>query len=364
MEFTPWSPSRIDTFRRCKRFGYLKYNHRLDDSVGGPAASTGKLLHELAETLKEMLKIDKNADLQPEIDRYAEKLKIAGAGHMIRQYRNCASNLVKWLLKNEWVLDASTELRIGIDSDGTLVEYDKTKYLRGIIDILYDAGDGKAIVCDYKSGARVGNTSQKDVYPYMVLCMGFKEVEVRFVYLNEPEVDLPQDRKVYGRYDMAIIKAKIDSDMKIIENLPDDPTAFLPTPNEWCRYLGCRFICPFRDELDGIDKTPQELIELYHFHQTKYKDVYNILQTIVGEEGNIDTPRGVFGKFFAEQKQYALNEVVSAMLDKIALPDLEEMLRGTKMGSTEFNKIAKKFEGELVVDPKIKMISKYGYIKD
>ena len=363
MNFNPYSPSRLDTFRRCPRSGYWSYTNQIDRG-SSPPSIVGSILHTLAEKIKELLSIDRDIDLDAEIEKHKRLLVDNNAESMIRRYNYCAAKLVEWIKKNDWVLDSSTELKIAVDENGAIVDYNKTKYLRGIIDVMHVDGDERAIVCDYKSGGRVGHSAQKYIYPYLALCLGVKEVEMRFVYLGEEEPDPPHERIVYGSYDKEILRGKIATEIDILEQKPNDISAFLPSPNEWCQYFNCRFICPFRESLIGDDKTGEDLVKLYYYHQTKYKAVYDIIKTVISVDGNISTDRGDFGKLQNKQLRYNLDELIPAVLEHIELADLPLILSGVTVGSTDFKRISKKIKEALAIIPKEKFISKYGFIKE
>ena len=363
--FRPYSPSRLDAFERCPRRAYLAYKGEIDRG-GGDAADVGSVLHDLAERLQTIMSIDPDFDVYTEVEKYKQVLVDKSITSMFRRYDLCAENLIQWIKDNsKWVLDAntSTEIKIGVNELGIIDDYDKCNYLRGIIDVLY-ADNKKAIICDYKSGGRVGLSAQKLVYPYFALCMGYEEVEMRFIYLGDEEPDPPEQRIIFGQYDRAVLKRQIETKIAVIEGRPDDEKAFLPSPNEWCEYFNCRFICPFQAQMISDGMSGEDLVRNYYYHQTKYKTVFDIIKALISTEGSLDTERGKFGKYIQNQLQYPLDEVIAEISQKVDPKDLMKVLSGSKIGKTEFAKISKKIGSELLVTPKEKGVTKYGFLKE
>ena len=231
MKYSPYSYSKINTFKNCPYRFKLQYVDKIRTKFNvSPALEKGKFIHYglehyLKGTLREKIN-DYNFQLasSDEIKEYRKQLKQVLLSKDIQWYKSFS--------------DIKTEFGFGIifkDNDIDVIGYSNKADIRGYIDLLaYDEFSNEVYIIDYKTGKfrEEQDKLQVAIY-YLVAVKKYPEVENFNLIFNFVEHSKTVEIK-YTRDDFQKVLEFVRSSLSKVENADEFPK--ITTFCNWCPY--------------------------------------------------------------------------------------------------------------------------------
>lgn len=173
LEYSPWSPSKVDLAARCPRAFKYRYVDKIKTDKKGSAAKVGTTAHKAQELSIEGASTKEAFELA--ITEYAHELTTSEI-EQVNSFAPAVEEFGSFLtrFKNKYGVRAIyAEKEWAIDANFNACDYSsKTALIRGIIDLVLLLDNGQAVIIDHKSGKKKpveSYSTQLDTYAILAL---------------------------------------------------------------------------------------------------------------------------------------------------------------------------------------------------
>ena len=253
MNLNTYSPSKIVAGNKClKRLAFVMDGEPEDDAV---IAQQGRFAHTVFERYAmhcDRIHVEGDAEIIGQIT--ADEYKRDDHGLSLEAFDDVVSNVItpfaNRMLFDKKIIDV--EHRVAITRAGELCDWDDPDCMvRGVIDLIEDAGPGRVRITDYKTGfdTSVGDL-QLQIYAWMTAqyMSHVQEIETRIIFVRWNVVKT----KVYKRSDVDHADMLIKNKIAQFDAIPQDQ--WMPTPGAHCSTCQHALKCPHREArlVDGM----------------------------------------------------------------------------------------------------------------